>query len=294
MKKIYTLIIIIASIIPRISLAAEMFFDMSKQDIYRNEDFLVQVFLDTKDKKVNAMEGSILFPADSMDLKDIIDGNSSVNFWIEKPHIVSSGKIGFSGITSGGIDGNRKLLFGMILRARGSGVHRISFEGAQVFENNGFGTKIDLQEKPFSLSVKDKDGINTDYIYTMDNNPPEEFSPMLGTDPSLFNGGKFLAFSTVDKGTGVDHYEVLENPWFYFRLWSSKYVKIESPYLIKDQSLSSTIYIKAIDKSGNERIVKFYDPSAFSWLRRSIIFGIILIICIIFFRKIKSRWFLVS
>jgi hypothetical protein len=295
MKKISLYIILIACIIPRISLAADVFFDVAKKSISPNEDFLVQVFLDTKDKKINAVEGSIVFTPEVVDVKDIIDGNSSVNFWIEKPHLVLDSRIVFSGITSGGVEGDRKLLFAAVFHAKSSGILTLSFDHTQVFENNGLGTQVALIEKPLVMSIKK--GIDTsakNYKYALDNNPPEDFIPLRGSDPSVFNGNTFVVFSTVDKGTGVDHYEVSETPWFYLGFWHGRYVRAESPYVTKDQHLLSRISVKALDKNGNQRIVTLDDSHALSLLKQFMFFVIIIIICILFFKKIKPRFFLAS
>jgi hypothetical protein len=295
MKRISLYVILIVCIIPKISLAADIFFDAAKKSISPGEDFLIQVFLDTKDKKINAMEGSAVFTPEVVDVKDIVDGNSSVNFWIEKPHLIAHSRIVFSGITSGGLEGGRNLLFAVVFHAKNSGILTLSSDHTQVFENNGLGTQVALIEKPLVVSIKK--GIDTsakNYEYALDYNPPEEFTPMLGSDPSVFNGDTFVVFSTVDKGTGVDHYEVSESPWFYFGFWHSRYVRAESPYVTKDQHLLSSISVRALDKNGNQRIVTLKDSRTLSLLKQLVFFVIITIICILFFKKIKSRFSLVS
>jgi hypothetical protein len=61
----------------------------------------------------------------------------------------------------------------------------------------------------------------------------------------VFGGLYYIVFSTVDKQSGVDHYEVFEN---------GAWEKVVSPYKLPDQSLKSEIKVKAIDKAGNERV----------------------------------------
>ncbi|HHE65575.1 MAG TPA: hypothetical protein ENL09_06080 [Bacteroidetes bacterium] len=96
-------------------------------------------------------------------------------------------------------------------------------------------------------------------------------------DPNIYDGKYFIVFSTVDKQTGLDHYEILEiTPEelekikkedggianFFNKLfgkWEEKssWKEGESPYLLADQSLGSVIKVKAIDKAGNERLVEY-------------------------------------
>ncbi|KPJ56320.1 hypothetical protein AMJ49_05145, partial [Parcubacteria bacterium DG_74_2] len=70
----------------------------------------------------------------------------------------------------------------------------------------------------------------------------------------------------VDKMSGIDRYEILEEPRISFLGTTKKIWKLgESPYLLEDQSLRSKISVKAIDKAGNERIVKIIPPYKISW-----------------------------
>ena len=88
---------------------------------------------------------------------------------------------------------------------------------------------------------------------------PEPFRVGVYKDPSLFEGKLFAVFSTVDKQTGVDHYEVAEVPTSDLGLdrnqW--KWVRAVSPYLIKNQTLDGALKVRAIDKAGNERIGEY-------------------------------------
>jgi hypothetical protein len=65
----------------------------------------------------------------------------------------------------------------------------------------------------------------------------------------------------VDKGTGLATYEVAERHFPFAPLhWETA----QSPYVLEDQALSSDVYVKAIDQSGNERVSVF--PRS-RWLR---------------------------
>jgi len=87
----------------------------------------------------------------------------------------------------------------------------------------------------------------------IDTRPPEEFKPEIAE----IEGKKYLVFSTTDKTSGVDHYEVLETRDKKQDIWK----KVESPYLLEDQSLQSKILVKAVDKAGNERISEIIPPA---------------------------------
>ncbi|MEK7572427.1 MAG: GxxExxY protein [Patescibacteria group bacterium] len=272
--------------------AADVFFDANKNNFAQNEDFLIKVFLDTKDNTINALEGTMAFSPEYLELKEIRDGNSSINFWIERPHSVVGGKIVFSGITAGGFSGPKMFLFGLVFRTKKIGESTILFDNMQILQNDGLGTKVPAKATPFTFSVsKEFRGTTGEDLAIKDANSPENFNPFIGNDPSIFDGKYFIVFSTVDKGVGIDHYEVRESPWFFLGIWGGKYITTESPYLLKDQTLKSKIYIKAIDKAQNEREVKLGAQNKLAWLQPSLVLSIIILVAYIFgFKKIWLRF----
>lgn len=284
-KKTFILSLFLLCFLPSMSFAADIFFNADKDTFAVDEDFLVQVFLDTKDTTVNAVEGVVLFPAGFLELKEIRDGNSFINFWIEKPHSAENGEISFSGITTGGFSGSKRFLFGMVFQSKKIGNSSISFSHIQVLQNDGLGTKIITKEIPltFSISEVSSGGEPRDLKIT-DTDPPEDFAPFIGNDPTMFDGKYFVVFSAVDKGVGIDHYEIREGIL-------SDYVVAESPYLLKDQSLGKDIVVKAVDKVGNKRLVKIKAQNPNFNLKQFLIFGTILSICIFFIRKKWLKFF---
>jgi hypothetical protein len=291
MKKIILFLILIF-LIPSISLAASMSFSSDKNTFPQNEDFLVQVFLDTKGVSINALSGEVNYPADILDLKQIDDGNSAVNFWIEKPDNSVPGKISFSGITAGGFSGNSEFLFDMVFHSKKEGKASVSFENVEALQNDGIGTKTPVEVEPFDFSISNE--ISTDLKSNIpeiiDHNPPEDFYPMVASDPNIFDGKYFVAFSAIDKGSGIDHFEISESPWFYFGISSGKYIEAESPYVLKDQTLKSKIYIKAVDKAGNVKIAEIKAQNKVALLEQSLIIAIILLFFVYLVFLFKKIW----
>ena len=283
MKK-FIFILFLLCFIPSVSLAADIFFSADKDTFELDEDFLVQVFLDTKNLAVNAIEGVVEFPADLLELKEIRDGNSAINFWIEKPHTREDNKVVFSGITAGGFSGPKIFLFGMVFQSKKVGNDSFSFSSIQILQNDGLGTKITTNEIPLTFSIVpiSGDGRQKDLKIT-DTDPPEDFTPFVASDPTIFDGKFFLIFSATDKGVGIDHYEVREGFW-------SEYERAESPYLLKDQSLGKFISIKAIDKYGNKRLVEIKAQNPNLRLEIGLILGIILVVCILLIKKRRPEF----
>jgi hypothetical protein len=91
---------------------------------------------------------------------------------------------------------------------------------------------------------------------------PSPFSIELVQDNNVFNGKYYIVFSTTDKQSGIDHYEVLEEPIRELSLfkWGAPnhaWVRVKNPYVLTDQRLQSVIRVKAVDKAGNERIATY-------------------------------------
>src|SRR3990170_5854361 len=63
-----------------------------------NQRFEADVFLDTQGENINAVEGEFEFPRGFLGLKEISDGDSIINFWIQRPKLNLDNKIIFSGI----------------------------------------------------------------------------------------------------------------------------------------------------------------------------------------------------
>ena len=77
-------------------------------------------------------------------------------------------------------------------------------------------------------------------------------------------------FATQDKISGVDIYKVREGSWGFYK-------QAESPYLLKYQKLDKKIYVKAIDKGGNERIVVLNPQMHTKWWGDYWLAGIIML-----------------
>lgn len=282
MRKIFITILLSILFVPNISWAASLSLVTENKNISVDQDFLVQVFVDA-DVSINALEGMIKFPADIFDLKEVRDGNSSINFWVEKPAIKKEGEVSFSGITTGGFSGSDRFLFGMVLKAKKVGSGDIFFSNVQILQNDGQGTKEKTTTSSLALTVEKGKNVDKPNLEINDTMPPESFSPFVGRDVSIFDGKYFVVFSTVDKGVGVDHFEIREGFW-------GKYMAAESPYLLTNQSLSKNIYVKAIDRAGNERIEKISAQNGNLLFQSVLILGIIMVIWILYFRKNRRKF----
>jgi hypothetical protein len=136
------------------------------------------------------------------------------------------------------------------------------------------------------LPEKDWSGTVT-FRAMIDTRPPEEFKPEIAE----IEGKKYLVFSATDKISGVDHYEIET----YYRgivlfgtVPTTQWKVVKSPYLLGDQNLSK-IFVKAVDKAGNEQISEITLPSKPFPYYILILGLIVLVIFWLIVRKIKKN-----
>ena len=235
------------------------------------QEIKIDLIIDTENEQINAVGGKIIFPENLFWLKEIKDGNSIMSLWTEKPKISEGGAIIFSGIIPGGVSIQNGLLFSVVLKAAQEGTGAITWQNAEVLKNDGLGTPAKVGIFNFQFSISKQAPISqTSILEIKDTESPENFKPAVASDPEIFDGKYFLVFITQDKNSGIDHYEAREGFW-------GKYIIAESPYLLKNQSLNKKIYVKAVDKSGNEKVVKFKPENAVEWYQHYLLFGIMLL-----------------
>ena len=263
--------------------AAEIIIDSNSQKIGVGDQFEVKFFLNTDNEDINAIEGKVIFPENLLELKEIRDGNSIVNFWIERLKVEKAGAIGFSGIIPGGYNGSQGLIFSITFLAKKDEGGPIELRDIKMLLNDGKGTPVDVKisnQIPISQILKPA---------IKDVEPPETFRPEVASDEFLFDGKYFLAFATQDKGSGIDYYEVKESRQIILS-GLKKWVSAESPYLLKDQNLRSSVYIKAVDKAGNERIVIVEPRYPIKWYEVVWIWVIITISAAVIYFAWKKLW----
>ncbi len=263
--------------------AAEIVVSSGSQETGVGQQLEIGVFLNAESENINAIEGKVVFPADLLDVKEMRDGNSIINFWVDKPRIdtninTNKHEIIFAGITPGGYSGEKGLIFSVIFRAKKEGEALIEISGVKALLGDSRGTETKTASKNLLVSIRDDISVPS-WMSPRDIEPPESFKPEVARDPAIFDGKWFLVFATQDKGSGLDRYEIREGFWGEFR-------PAQSPYLLQNQNLDKKIFVKAVDKSGNVRIEVFRPPRLRPWYKNYSIL-IILIVGIAFLYFIR-------
>jgi hypothetical protein len=249
-------VVIIVSFAPACVFAATVGIVTNHQSVVVGQPFEVDVTLDAQGAVANAIQADVTFPSGSFTLQGVNDGSSPISLWIEPPHEVVSGTVEFSGIVPGGI-GAASSVVGLVLVPTAPGLGAVGISGVTLLENDGLGTPIPVTTTGVTIDVAPApaNGIvpeGPSFSYTV----PETFTPVISKNSALYSGEYFLVFSTTDKGSGMAYYEVLETPAGTGIGQNPAWIVATSPYLLQDQTLSSDIYVRAINNAGNSIIVK--------------------------------------
>jgi hypothetical protein len=270
------------------SYAATLYMDPNQGELKRGDTVRVSVRLDAGEEEcVNVVDGVITYTENIQPI-DISRGQSILTMWVEEPVINKENRtITFAGGIPNGycgrIPGDPRLtnnVVDLIFQSPGLQIgnsesgNEVSIDFAQqtqVLLNDGFGSAAPLQlfGSKLQLSKEAGDVITNPWQSAVSDDalPPEKFSIALERTPNAYSNQFFIAFNTTDKQSGIDHYEVIEEPLASKNLfgWGAEtapWIEARSPYVLEDQSLNSTIRVKAIDKAGNEYIAVLIPPEA--------------------------------
>lgn len=272
---------------PHAAFGALLYIDPSEARLFRGDTITLGVRLDTDEGEcVNAVDVVIEYDA-SIRAVDVSRGDSILSIWVEDPVIDEENHtITFAGGIPGGYCGRiagdprlTNILAELVFRSPGFTIGGGSNKTAKIlfdemstaYLHDGLGTKAKLLVRGSTLSLSDQPGAAIDDSWRTrvqdDTIPPADFSITLAQVDGAFSGKYFITFNTQDKQSGIDHYEVIEEPFKDFDLFrwgraDAPWVISESPYVLKDQSLNSTIRVKAVDKAGLETIAIYVPDTA--------------------------------
>lgn len=268
--------------------AAMLYMDPNHTELNQGDTLKISIRLDTDEGEcVNVVDGVITY-SENIQPVDISRGSSIMSMWVEEPIINRSNHtITFAGGVPNGYCGRiagdprltnvvLDLLFqspGFVIGTAGNSTDAtVSFSPqTQVLLNDGLGTEaqLALYGTAITLLKNNGEGIKNPWmdIVDADELPPEKFSISLEHTKNAYSDDYFIVFNTTDKQSGLDHYEVIEESMieaslFHWGRVDAPWVEVRSPYVLKDQSLNSTIRVKAIDKAGNEYIAIYVPDEA--------------------------------
>ncbi len=283
--------------LPSRAKAASLYLYPESQTVNIGDTFIQEVRIDVEEP-INTVEVYITFPPDTLEVIDVSLGNSLITIVAQSPVIDQNiGSVMFAGGIPGGYTGKvsgdpgiSNSLAKIVFRALIKGEAEVTVESnSKVLLNDGLGTEDSLKIEQARITILHKEpgeagSDEWQEILQMDVIPPESFQPLIIQDALVFEGRHFLVFSTTDKQTGIDYYEVKQG--------KDNWQKAESPYSLTDQKLEGVIKVRAVDKAGNERVEIVVEsikgPLSYYWVIL-ILIVIVIVIYLIILRKRKRR-----
>jgi len=295
-----TLLIIFVFIFPLATNAARLYFDPAEVTLGPGDSMELKVKVDVTDACINTVDARIEYPADYIFIREFTTGDSILSIWVNQPsskdieEMNRNNKIEFTGGIPGGYCGRipgdpgesniiGRVVFtvpGMIVADEDRDQAEIHFsDDTKVYLNDGLGTEAELMKgfvKVNLAGTRQTEDFDLDGFIGSDTIPPEPFVIELMKNPNLYDGAYHINFYTVDKQTGIDHYEILEirpneevgiapaQKWWERFVREAPAVPVwtigKMPYVLQDQALKSIVKVKAVDKAGNERLVEYIPP----------------------------------
>lgn len=281
---------IVAMLLPQAASAASLTLRAMPSVIGAGDSVLIMVTIDSS-VPANAFSGALRYPSDMLEPIGVSDGNSIVSMWITRPNMSVSGEgsIPFAGITPGGFSGDNGMLFSVVFKAKKAGSATVALSALQVLRNDGVGGAEAVIADRLTLPIRETP--SGGYVQPADITPPEPFAAYMGTDSNLFGGRAYLAFSTADKGSGIDHYRIAESrlPSFLLRWFPLTWSAQESPYEIQDQRLTSSVYIEAVDREGNARLSVYPPRHLLTQYEKELLMAILIGATLMFFWILGRR-----
>lgn len=290
---VFPLLVFFAGFFAHSAYAADVIFDPQDTTIGLMSPFKVGIMIDSS-KPINAIFITANIP-NEFEIVDISDGDSVINFWIERPYINDNHQLVFSGIVPGGFSGIHARLLVLTLKVAKEGRYSIDLDrSSRAYLNTVINSEEYISANKIDLNVvRGRDNIlNT----IPDSDPPEHFIPII-TQLSFASSSPlrwYAVFQSQDKISGINHYEVAEaskkiNITNTSLVGSLNWHKAINPYLLRDQKLTSFVYVKAIDDEHNERI-EFVEPqNRLVWYERGNGY-IILVLIVIGYIVIRKKF----
>ena len=283
-KKIYSILIFSAIFLPYSVFASNVYIDTNRPDFFVGDTIMFSVRVDSGNKNINAVEGNVLlgYTIDSVALIDINTSGSEFSIWPSRPlPSVNNTDISFSGGIPGGLNSNDAIVFNIVLKLQKVGPIILTPNNFFVYLNDGKGTRDKVNVKNLVINVLPKksgsqpvDDWNS--LISNDKTPPEPFKIYLGQEGSVFDGKKFLSFSTTDKQSDISYYEVIEN--------GLPPVRSSNTYILKEQIKPVKVTIIAYDSSGHAR-KSTYNSAPYNVSYLIIITLVLLIVAFVIYRK---------
>lgn len=241
----------------------QIYFDPEESVVGLGEPFLLALKIDASEP-INALSLEINLPT-NFKVVDFLDADSVINYWIERPFYDSKdNSFKLAGLIPGGFVGKGARLGILKIEATQPGVSLISFDfkSSEAYLDSPQPKRAIL--KLSSLDLRVVSGKENLGHLPPDTYPPEYFRPEIGRYPET-DSPWHIFFQAQDKDSGILNYKLAESKKSYNDYENLEWREVVSPEILSDQSLRSFIYVKAVDRAGQERVVKLEPINKSSW-----------------------------
>lgn len=131
-------------LLPLLTQAATLGFNSSSGNLSVGQNFSTSVVVSTPDQTLNAVSGSVTFPADKLEVTSISKAGSIIGLWVQEPSFSNKdGIVNFEGIVfNPGFIGTSGNILSINFRAKNSGSVTLAFGNPAILANDGQGTDI--------------------------------------------------------------------------------------------------------------------------------------------------------
>lgn len=244
--------------------AATLFIDPIPGTYGPGNTFIETIRINNEGDCINAANIALTYPTDSLRAVDFSRGDSIFSLWAVEPKIdTEHGTIIFAGGIPGGYCGRiagdaglsnvlGKVIFTVINAEKKEAIIHFTPDSA-VYLNDGAGTLAKLTTQDGTVHLSGTSTVSKNpwlALVGQDTTPPQPFRVEVESTIGVFNGRYYIVFSTTDKESGLDYFEIFER---------GGWKRITTPYLLLNQSLLGVgdIQVHAVDKAGNIRRGEF-------------------------------------
>ncbi len=288
-KKIIYLLIFILTIFSFLhtAYASTLILKQDKTNYDIGEQFFVDILINTDSTFINGIEGNVLY--NNLEFLRAEEGTSIIGLWVDKP-INKNESIHFLGIIPNGFSGlidpfNSKIklpgeIIRLIFQTKKEGSAFIKTNNFYTTLNDGLGTVNHISPTELNLTISKNQKEN---IYKIKNDTKPRLTAKVIRDSSLYKNKYVLIFNASDKKTGIKEVVIKEG--------NHKWKKIESPYLLEDQTRHSIITLQATNYSGSSIFMNIDSLPSKTYSLVNIILNIVLLLLlIIIIKKIYEKY----
>lgn len=142
------------SVQPAQAATASLFLSPAGGNYQVDQTFDVSIFLNTQGNSVNAIDLSLRFPPDKLELVSSGTGQSIIGLWTSPPKYNNqTGTVDLTGGIPGGVNVNRGLVTNLTFKVKALGPAEVRFARARILLNDGAGTEAVTQTQKSTYNL---------------------------------------------------------------------------------------------------------------------------------------------